>query len=399
MSPRHRLLTPAFALLLATSLAYFLAFTALLPVLPLYVEGPLSGGSVTVGIVAASFSLAAFVLRPWAARMVDRRGRPAAMAGGAALAALAAAGGLFAPSLPLLVLLRILAGVGEALFFVAAATAVGDLAPPARSGEAMSWFSLTPYVSLAIGPALSEAAMGGGTDAGAFAGPWLASMALAAVAVALARSMPETRPADVPASGAATRLQRAALRPGLALMAGIIGLGGFNAFAALQARAAGLDSAAPVFATAAVVLIAVRVLGARLPDRIGARTSAAIALAGASTGLATMAAWAAPAGLITGAAVFGAGQALAFPSLMAMAVRAVGPRQRAGVVATMTIFIDLGFGLGPLTAGAAAAALGPMWAFGALACGVGLGLAVLGTMPHTSVPGAPRPAAAPAARV
>src|SRR5919199_184212 len=90
MSNPHRLLTPAFALVLGTSLAYFLAFAA--------------------GIVAASFSVTALLLRPWAARMADRRGRPAAMAGGAALAALAAAGAVLAPSLAALVALRIVAG-------------------------------------------------------------------------------------------------------------------------------------------------------------------------------------------------------------------------------------------------------------------------------------------------
>jgi MFS family permease len=377
MSHPHRLVTPAFALVLGTSLAYFLAFAAMLPVLPVYVAGPLGGGGVAVGIVAASFSLTALLLRPWAARMADRRGRPAAMATGAALAALAAAGAVFAPSLPVLVALRIAAGAGEALFFVAAATAVGDLAPPSRSGEAMSWFSLTPYISLAIGPALGEAAMGADPGAAAIAAPCLVSTVLAGFAVALARRMPETRPAGVTAPGATTKLQRSALLPGVVLMASIVGLGGFNAFAALHARAAGLDSAAPVFATAAGVLIAVRVLGARVPDRIGARACAAIALTGGAAGLATMSAWATPAGLICGAAVFGAGQALAFPALMAMAVRAAAPHQRAGVVATMTIFIDLGFGLGPLTAGGAAAAIGAQWGFAALACVVSLGLAVL----------------------
>ena len=103
------------------------------------------------------------------------------------------------------------------------------------------------------------------------------------------------------------------------------------------------------------------------------------------------------AGLVAGAALFGAGQALAFPALMAMAMRAAGARERAGVVATMTIFIDVGFGLGPLTAGGAAALIGPQWGFAALAFTVSLGLAGLALTrePRLPVPGR---AAADAAR-
>ena len=48
-------------------------------------------------------------------------------------------------------MLRVLTGVGEALFFVGAVTAMSDSSPPERRGEAMSLFSLSLYVGIALG--------------------------------------------------------------------------------------------------------------------------------------------------------------------------------------------------------------------------------------------------------
>ena len=77
-----RLVTPQFVVLGAAGLAYFFADGILVPAVPRYVAGELTGGNIAVGLVVAAFSLSALVLRPWAGRLVDRRGRSIAMVGG-----------------------------------------------------------------------------------------------------------------------------------------------------------------------------------------------------------------------------------------------------------------------------------------------------------------------------
>src|SRR5919112_914537 len=85
-----------------------------------------------------------------------------------------------------LVLLRVLTGVGEAAVFVGAATAVQDLAPPSRRGEAASYFSVAVYGGLALGPALGEAVLdGAGSDAA-----WLVSAGGCLAAAVLGRWTP-----------------------------------------------------------------------------------------------------------------------------------------------------------------------------------------------------------------
>ncbi|MGH2637445.1 MAG: MFS transporter, partial [Actinomycetota bacterium] len=140
---RPTLLTPTFLLVAVAELCYFTADGVLLPALPRFVEGPLGGGNIAVGIVVGAFSLTAFFLRPWAGALADRRGRRILMVVGASLFASSVVGYLFATSVPALVATRLLTGVGEALFFVAAVAANLDLAPPERRGEAMSLASLS----------------------------------------------------------------------------------------------------------------------------------------------------------------------------------------------------------------------------------------------------------------
>ena len=61
------LLTPAFLAVTLASLAYFTGDGVLIPAVPRYTHGPLSGGDVAVGLVVGAFSLSAFFLRPWVA--------------------------------------------------------------------------------------------------------------------------------------------------------------------------------------------------------------------------------------------------------------------------------------------------------------------------------------------
>lgn len=64
-------------------------------------------------------------------------------------------------------------------------------------------------------------------------------------------------------------MHRSALVPGLVLAASAWSLAGFNALLALHARQVGLAGAGQVFALFAAVVLCVRIVGARVPDRVG----------------------------------------------------------------------------------------------------------------------------------
>ncbi|MGH9013271.1 MAG: MFS transporter, partial [Acidimicrobiia bacterium] len=175
------LLTPRFLLVVLSGLTYFMALSMLIPVTPLYAKGPLGAGDVGVGIAVGSLFVGAVLLRPYAGRVGDRLGRRVLIIGGALVVAASTAAYGAIESLPFLVGMRVVTGVGEAAFFVGAATMITDLAPEARRGEAVSYWSVAIYGGLAFGPALGEAVLGDDR----YLAVWLVSAALALAAAAL----------------------------------------------------------------------------------------------------------------------------------------------------------------------------------------------------------------------
>jgi MFS family permease len=370
--PKPRLITPAFVLIAGASLAYFTADGILIPAVPRFVEGPLGGDDVAVGISVAAFSVTALVFRPWAGRLGDRRGRRLLMLVGGASVAVSIVGYLLATSVPLMLLLRLVTGFGEAFFFTGAASAINDLAPEARRGEAVSFFSLALYIGIGVGPLIGEALI---VDVG-FGATWLAAAGAAALAAALALGVPETRP-DGSDDDAPTRLiHPAALRPGTALLTSVWGMSGFFAFVPLYALAIGLEGSRFVFLTYSAIVVAIRSFGARIPDLVGPVVASRSALGTSTVGLAVVALWRAPAGLFVGVSIFAVGSALAFPALMMLALRGTPPSQRGAIIGTFTAFVDLGFGIGPATLGVVSETFGYRGLFltASAVAAIGLGL-------------------------
>jgi MFS family permease len=369
--PPTRLWTRPFLLLLLASFVYFTADGMAFAVLSRYVDGQLGGGEVGAGLAFGAFSLTALVLRPYAGRLADRRGRRALMVGGAALFALAALGHLAATSMPILIGLRLTMGVAEAFFFVAAFAAVADLAPEGRQGEAITYDSLTLYLGIAVGPVLAEIALGEGR----YWAVWIAAAAVAALATVICLFLTETRPEPTKDAAGGRLLHRAGVLPGVVLMAGVWGMAGYFTLAPLYAvRDLGLAGASPYLLAFGGVVILARLIGAKLPDRVGARRLSGTAMVITAAGLLIMGLWADPIGLLVGTVVLALGVAFTTPALALLAISGVPAAKRGAALGTFSAFIDLAFGLGPVTLGAVAGASTIPLAFASSA-----GVALLGT--------------------
>ncbi len=370
---KERLLTPLFLLVTASTFAYFVSVGALQPTLPRFVEGPLGRGDVAVGLVIGAFAFSAVIIRPAVGPLGDRRGRRLLMVAGAGIVTLSVLGYTIADSLPPLIMLRLLAGAGEALFYVGAASVINDLAPEARRGEALSYFSLALYSGLAVGPVIGEQTL----DVSTFDAVWLVAAASAGIAALFGLAVKDTRPEGAAEKRSFRWFHPAGLLPGSVLAASILGLGGFATFTPLYALDLGMDGSRLVFVTFSAVVMLVRSVGARIPDMLGPKRAASTALSLQGGGLTIMGLWHEPAGLFVGAFVFGLGQALAFPALMTMAIRSAPATERSAVVGTFTAFFDLAFGLGAISLGGVASIAGYGGAFVTAAAVAFAGLAVL----------------------
>jgi MFS family permease len=366
--PASRLITKPFVTVTAVTAAFFVYVGMLVPILPTYIEDELGGGDLAVGVSTAIFALAAIAARPWIARLIDRWGRRAVIQGGALLAAVSGFGLVLVDSLGPLLALRTVGGVGEAALFVSAATLVADLAPPERRAEAASYFSVAVFGGLGVGPVLGDVVVGDGRYHLAFG----VAAAFTVLAAVLAAGVP-TRIVgphadaavldDAAPAGRHTFLHPAALGPGLVLAAGIGAFAVFSSFVPDHARDSGLSGAGGLFAVYSVVCLVLRLTGARLPERLGARRSVTIALSATGSSLALLAAIPQPAALWAAAVLIGVGQAFLYPSLMALTVNRVSERERAVALGSFTMFFDIGTMAGGLALGLVAQQFGKRSAF------------------------------------
>ena len=364
---------------------YFVAFGMIVPVLPRFVEGPLGGSDFAVGVVVGAFGLGAVILRPFAGRVGDRAGRRVLVLSGAVIAALAAASMVVADSVPLLVAARVVQGIGEAAFWVGIATTAADLAPEKRRGEGMSYFSFAVYTGTAFGPALGELVL----DAGSYDTVWLTAAALFTLAALLGLRCPEVRPAT---PSTRTRLfPREAVVPGAILFLALCGVVGFTAFVPLYADEVGLDDASIVFVIFGLLTLSIRVLGAKLPDRLGPLRAGTFATLGMGAGLAVIAAWGTLTGLIVGTVVLAIGIAFLYPGVMTLALIGVPENQRASVVGAVSMCFDLAGAFGALLLGVIASFAGFRGAFagGAVLAICALGVLRSGRDPRVREPGEP----------
>jgi MFS family permease len=335
-----------------------MALGVVLPAVPQYVEDELGGSSVSVGIAVGSLFVGAVLLRPLVGRFGDRVGRRVLIVFGAAVVAVSIALYGVVASLPFLVGARLLTGLGEAAFFVGAATMITDLAPPERRGEAISYWSVAVYGGLAFGPVLGEAVL----DHEGFATTWMVAATLAVVAALLGlctRDVP--RPAAQAPPGPI--INRAAVGPGTVLFSGLISLAAFTAFIPLYVGQVGLHNADVVFLLYGGIVLAVRIFGARLPDSLGARSAGVLALGANAIGMTVMAVWGTTAGLLVGTAFFAIGASLLYPALLLLALGGAPESQRGSVVGTFSSFFDLSQGIGSLLVGVMAAATSYRGAF------------------------------------
>jgi predicted MFS family arabinose efflux permease len=362
---RERLLTAAFVRLTFADVAYFTATGVAIYTLPLWVTGPVGSDKSGAGFAFGVFAVSALILRPLAGRLADTRGRRPLLVGGALLCALGMLGTAYAENLVAVVLLRLLLGAAEALFFVASLAALADLAPASRMGEAISYNSLGLYLGLAFGPPLGELLV---RTAG-FRAAWYGAAVLSLLAAVVAAGIKNLR-SSAPATGGRTKLIHWKVVPiALGFFASVVAMGALFAFGALQANEVGLmPTSTPLFIYGLVVVVG-RLSLARFLDRFPALLLGAVALMIIAAGLMIMAFWGTPIGMALGAAVLALGVTLSTPAFFAAIFATVAPSERGAASGTASLFLDLAIAGGPMLLGLAAEANGIPFAFG-LAAGV-----------------------------
>jgi len=371
----ERLLTGKFVLLLAAAFGVFLANGIITPVLPVFVKDDLGGGDVAVGVVVAVQAISAIAIRPWLTPKFNEWGVKPILIGSIVASGVSFALSGFAPNVFSLIILRLIFGAGMAALFIGALTAVTSLVSPVRSGEAISLFSVAPYLSMGIGPLIGQAV---------FQAYGYVPTFVAAGAVALMGVIPMLFYKEVPVQALSDaeettfkRFYGPAVWPGVVIALGIVGMLSFGAFMPLFAlEIPGLEVQF-TFLILAVVVLLMRTLGSRLPDRMGPKKTGIFATTALIIGMAGLATTMGPYWAYLAIVPFAIGQALQYPGLLSLTLDGISERDRPVAISTFTLFFDLSQGFGGLVVGVVAAIGGYRSVFAASAVAAFIGLMIL----------------------
>ncbi len=381
-----RLWTREYTLVVLGTYVFWVAFGTTLPILPVFVVDELGHGEAAVGLVFGLYAVAAVAARPLVGRVGDRRGRRRLIVSGAIIASVALFGHLLVSSLAALVLVRVVAGAGQAAVVVGLSTLALDHSPSARHGEASSFVMVAVQLGMGTGPLLGALLLARGS----YDLVWAVVGTGVLLCLVVAALLPKEAAFEPVAS--AGLFHRAALRPGVVMGLGILGFVGYLAFVPLYAPEIGVTQVAPLFLLASGTMALVRALGARVPDRIGAIPSASAALTLLVVAFVAMGTLQTPVGLAASTLLMAVGAALLAPSLVLAAVQGVAVGERARVMATITMFLDIASALGPTTLGVVAASRGFGTTFVVAGVSAGIGLVLLRRWVAPRL--APRPEAA-----
>ena len=327
----------------------FLGFQMTLPTIPIFVSD-LGGSDQLIGIIVGIFTFSALLFRPYAGHSLETKGRGPIYLFGLGLFVLSVGSFGFITSMGILIMMRVIQGIGWGFSTTASGTIATDLIPPKRRGEGMGYFGLSGNLALAFGPALGLTLVGFLS----FTQLFLICAVLGLTAFLLAtrikykkvdESIDKTKPArfDV--------IEKTAVNPSILLFFVTLTFGGIAAFLPLHAEEQGVAGIQFYFITYALFLMLSRVFAGKLYDKKGdifvippgtLLIFSAMLLLAWLPNMTTM--------MIAGA-LYGLGFGSVQPALQAWAVDKALPNRKGMANATFFSFFDLGVGVGAILFG------------------------------------------------
>ncbi len=343
--------TPDFVRIVVAHTLSSLGWSSML-LLPVYLDH-IGANRARIGESMGSAAIAGLLVRPLVGVGLDRWGRKKVIAVGGCLQALAMVlvwwidrpDGVAWAS-------RVAFGLGAAAAFTGYFTLVTDLVPPTRRTEGIALFGISGLLPLWINPLLTRVGVS------AEEVRWVVPIAASAVLCSLwplsrIRERPRTAADALPPLRTLARAlgRRPLWSAWLATFAFAALVVLFQAFATVTAAARGLPIPTDVWLTYGGGAVAIRLVGAKLPDRVGTHNLVAPAMAVLAFGALALAAAESHSGLLLAGLLGGIGHGLGFPVLTSQVASRCPAAVRGSALSVFTGLWDVAFLVAPAALG------------------------------------------------
>src|SRR5699024_1685318 len=244
-----------------------LGFQMTLPTIPIFIDS-LGGSEQMIGLVVSVFTFSALLVRPYAGHALETKGRGIVYLFGLILFVLSVGTFGFLASIGMLMVMRIIQGIGWGFSTTAAGTIATDLIPMKRRGEGMGYYGLSGNLALAIGPALGLTIYGKMSPQVFF----LLCAGLGLMAFLLSLNIRFKKVDTSPDKTKVARfdvIEKSAINPAILLFFITATFGGIASFLPLYAVEKNIDGIQMYFVAYALALMLTRTFAGRIYDQKG----------------------------------------------------------------------------------------------------------------------------------
>jgi len=347
---KPRLWNRNFTLLTLSNFLMCCAYYSLISTLPVFISTVLKANLSVVGLVMASYAIAAIIIRPFCGFGLDYFGRKTIF-----IASLLVYGLIFnvyilVTVLWFMVVVRIMHGLTWGLTTTSNSTVAGDIIPSEKRGEGFGYFGVTTTAGMALGPLIGLFVL----QHGGYNSMFFTGFAMSLVSMILASLMryPEYKRLPGTEFRWTDLMEGNVLIPSLNLLITSLSYGGLLSFIALFGKETGIKNPSGFFLVYALGIIASRFSAGKAVDRNGPRRIIIICLTLLIIGFPLLALVKNAYGFYISAVILGFGNGVVWPVFQAMINNIVTPNRRGAANSTAFMAMDMGMGLGMILAGA-----------------------------------------------
>lgn len=311
--------------------------------LPGFLE-ELGGKEAEIGAIMGTIAISAILIRPLIGKAMDDRGRRPVVIIGATINVVAVAAYLAIDSLgPLVYVIRIVHGLGEAALFSVMFTIAADVVPASRRTEGIAIFGVSGLLPLSMGGLLGDWILVNWDYQVLFA----VSAGISLVALLLCLAIPETRPKtekrkeDKP--GILGVFLDRGLRPLWVLTLGFtFGITSYFTFLKTYIEEGEFGSVGTFFLAYSIASVALRIFFSWIPERLGLKRTLVPSLFSLAMGILVLGHATSGTQIAAAGVLCGLGHGYVFPIISALVVTRTDASIRGVAMTLFTALFDVG---------------------------------------------------------
>ncbi len=347
---KSKLWNTNFTLLTISNFLMCSAYYSLISTLPVYVSKVLHAPHSIVGLVLSAYAVAAILIRPFTGFGLDYFGRKTIFIASLLVYGLIFNAYILATTVTIMLILRFAHGLTWGLTTTSNTTLAGDIIPAEKRGEGFGLFGVSTTVGMALGPPIGIFIL----QHSGYNAMFITGFVFSIISMIMAGLIKYPVYQPLPRNRQfkwKNLFEVSTVIPSVNLL--IIGLsyGGLISFIALFGKEIGVQNPSGFFLVFALGIITSRFSAGKAVDRNGPRLVILICLSLLIVGYPLLAllrnAW----GFYSAALILGFGNGVVWPTFQAMVNNIVPSNRRGAANSTLFIAMDLGMGLGMISAG------------------------------------------------